>query len=89
MSIRSRQVMKKILVVRLCFRFARKAVSHPSNGFNIMDVQFFSEIFNMGVYDAFVSVKVIAPDPVEQHLPGEHLALVLEEGFEQLELPLG
>ena len=45
MSIRSRQVMKKILVVRLCFRFARKAVSHPSNGFNIMDVQFFSEIF--------------------------------------------
>src|SRR5699024_11269502 len=59
-------VIRNIRTVRLLFGFLRSTVSNPSHCFNVIPVQFMTQIFYMAVNHSAITVKVITPQTGQQ-----------------------
>lgn len=64
-------------------------ISRPSNGFDIIHAQLFTNILNVGVHNFLVSKIIIAPNAVQQALSCKHPALIFHQEFQYLKFPNG
>ena len=74
---------KKAFALRLFLIFFTKSVSHPSDRFNQIRVQFSPQVHNMDIDGFFFPNEIIAPHFIEQIVPCKYPAWVEHEKFQK------